>query len=179
MATIEDLAKNPRAFINPLRRIEWGIQRNPIENYEELARYVVVMIAGPDAVHDFPVEEENKTTFRQSLERCINAIEAGNNQLAVKEARAWDTKWKESDSTSGPKTLLPEHLMPVALNSVEIVKRVFDDHIVFISQGFEEKRASTVSDYLKWAFKVVTTGEVDAREFFSKDLSGVLPIRKI
>lgn len=95
---------------------------------------------------------------------------------------ARDRKWKEpGDIEEGAKVILPEHLMPVALMAVEVVKKVFDDHTIFVSPKFEKHRAKVVHSFLEWAHESVSKGEVnDVRELFDQGgIEDVLPFTTI
>ena len=176
MAEIEELAKHPEATFVPAQQIEEAVSEgDPTKAYEGLARYETTLIGGPNFIHDSVIEEANRQLFIQTLEKCATAIKADETRVAVSIMRSWSNRWETEDA----KSLLPEHLMPVAMLADEVVKSAFDD-VVFVSPRFERTQASSVSKYLDWAHKTVLANKVNVREFFSaQGVHRVLPFRTV
>lgn len=177
MAEIEELAKHPEATFGPLRQMEEAIREvDPKKAYDNLVRYITVLIGGPNFAHDSVTEEANRQLFIQTLSKCVKAIKANETREAVSIMNVWSAKWKTEDD----KALLPEHLMPVAMLAEGVIKSAFGDSVVFVSSTYEKIIRSSVEKHLNWTHKTMLANEVNIREFFSaQGVHRVLPFRTV
>lgn len=171
MARIEELAAHPQSLEAASTQLSEGVRSaNPEAAYYGLARYLMVLVAGPTYAPNPIEEQQNRSLFNDSLQKSIQAINDGKDREAAREMRKWDRKWPGTDNPDKyiGTGILSEELMPVALFAVATAIQGLDESEVFLSPEVLRLKREAIKNHLNWASEIMSGKPLDYREFFGQ-----------